>query len=741
MNETRPDSIFQIGDLLNNTYRIESVLGRGGTSEVYKARSEISGQPVALKALRSEFSRNEDFLVLLNREEAIREVRHDAIVRYFHNQRTDSGVVFLVMDHVEGVGLDRKLKDGGMSAEDLMTVAARVTEGLQAAHSKNITHRDLSPDNIILRGGDPADPVIIDFGIAKDSNPGAETIVGNEFAGKYAYAAPEQLNGQTDPRSDIYSLGALLLATFRGRAPDIGNNPMEVIERKSRPLDTEGVPERLKTVIDRMTVPDRDQRVQDAASLLALIRDPSGASTPSSFPPEFDPEATVVASTIPPRAPSADPLDDILGGPSVPPATPVTARTAPASPKPERTDSERKGKGGLIAALVVVLAVAGGAGAYFSGLIGGNRLPLVDPFTLSITRGQDGVFQAEGHVPSQLIADALAGDIANLGGTSDLILARGPIDIEWGKGVTDLLDMVLPLRELQISVANDDARVTGYTENRGLYDQLALALNEPGLVPGLSVEGELELGPRILDPSRVDSVIDSLANCGELSQFNPPQLGYDQNATVVVVGRVAMPETRSALETQIASIAGTRDVIVDTEVLNPALCTIDAVLPEAPAGGFDIGFSQGTTGEANPSGKFIVGDNPVIDVTIPADITDGYLLVTVLDVSGNVFHLLPNINRPDNSVATLRQGQSGSATVRVAYSIDDSIAANGSKIAFSVDDSTLGKTKVMVIHSDTPVIAEIRPTTESAAGFAEALLNRTAPVRSLDSRILTTELR
>ena len=212
MIESRPGDAFQPGELLNNTYRIESILGRGGTSDVYKARSEISGRLMALKVLKAELSGNDDYLVLLTREEEIRDIRHDAVVRYSECSRTQSGHIYLLMDYVEGPGLDKRLKQGPMPADELLTVCRRVAEGLQAAHSRNIVHRDLSPDNIILRDGEPSQAIIIDFGIAKDTNPGAETIVGNEFAGKYAYAAPEQLNGQTDARSDIYSLGALLLA-------------------------------------------------------------------------------------------------------------------------------------------------------------------------------------------------------------------------------------------------------------------------------------------------------------------------------------------------------------------------------------------------------------------------------------------------------------------------------------------------------------------------------------------------
>ncbi|WP_238705191.1 serine/threonine protein kinase [Parasedimentitalea marina] len=182
MMDSRPGDMFQPGDLLNNTYRIEMLLGRGGTSDVYKARSEISGNLVALKVLKQELAGNEDFTVLMAREENIREIRHDAVVRYSENHRTPEGQIYLLMDFIDGPGMDKKLKQGPMSADDLLIVGRRVAEGLQAAHARNIVHRDLSPDNIILRDGDPAQAVIIDFGIAKDTNPGAQTIVGNEFA-------------------------------------------------------------------------------------------------------------------------------------------------------------------------------------------------------------------------------------------------------------------------------------------------------------------------------------------------------------------------------------------------------------------------------------------------------------------------------------------------------------------------------------------------------------------------------
>jgi serine/threonine-protein kinase len=308
-----PPSIFKIGDLLSNTYRIEAVLGRGGTSEVYRVRSEVARKAsetrFALKVLRLEFSDNETLHELMMREAEVREIHHDAIVRYFPAQRMESGQIFLVMEFVDGQSLDRRMRDGGLSVDEILVLAERVAGGLQAAHAKNIVHRDLSPDNIILRGGDPAEAVIIDFGIAKDTNPGAETIVGGDFAGKYAYAAPEQLTGQADQRSDVYSLGTVLLAAYRGKAPVLGANLLEIVRAKGARLDTEGVPEPLKSLIDRMTEPEREARLQNAGEVIAAIHRAGAGKARRSEAPA--PEATVIAPLHRPALSAAAPARQV----------------------------------------------------------------------------------------------------------------------------------------------------------------------------------------------------------------------------------------------------------------------------------------------------------------------------------------------------------------------------------------------------------------------------------------------
>ncbi len=716
MIESRPSDAFQPGDVLNNTYRIEALLGRGGTSDVYRARSEISGRLAALKVLKSEFSGNDDYLVLLTREEEIREIRHDAVVRYSENHRTQDGLVYLVMDYVEGPGLDKKLAQGPMPADDLLMICRKVTEGLQAAHRRKIVHRDLSPDNIILRDGDPSQPVIIDFGIAKDTNPGAETIVGNEFAGKYAYAAPEQLNGQTDARSDLYSLGALLLANFRGAKPDIGKNPMEVVRKKGEPLDTEGVPEPLKTLIDRMTAPAPDDRFQTAGEVLDFLREQGVAA---------EGDATVIVP--PPKR--ATPASTLAADPP---------QAAPPPPAPEA----RRGRRGLIAALSALALLLGVLGAYMGGALDdlmAPAYPVSDPFTLDVAKPLDAPPSAVGNVPSDSTRAALTTLMSRHQGSADLTLASGDVADSWGTDVLETLNRLEPLDQWHLKMTGNKASVSGMTRDADLQDRLS-DLFLAGFPGALSGEADIRHEPVFLQTAEVARLLDEMADCGPLALPGASPVGFGPDSDIVVTGRVADTVTRVQLFDALRAVAGERNVVLDVEVLNPTLCLIETHLPDAPPGGIVVEYTVGDRNEPNPSGRFFVGENPVIDVVLPADVTEGYLTVSILDVSGNVFHLLPNLNRQDNAIADLRAGRDGEVRVRVAYPLSE--AAENGRLAFRVDDSALGKSKVVVLHSVAPLFDGLRPTSESALGYAEALQEGMETDRdsilSLDSRLLVT---
>jgi serine/threonine-protein kinase len=717
MITSQPSDLFQPGDLLNNTYRIEKLLGRGGTSNVYKARSEISGNLVAIKVLKKEFSGNEDFTVLMAREENIREIRHDAVVRYSENHRTPDGHIYLLMDYIDGPGLDKKLEQGPMEAADLLVICRRVAEGLKAAHARNIVHRDLSPDNIILRDGDPAQAVIIDFGIAKDTNPGAETIVGNEFAGKYSYAAPEQLAGNTDARADIYALGALLLANFRGASPSLGANPMEVVENKQKPLDTSDVPAPLKQLIDRMCDPDPDARLGSAAEVLeALDR------------LEKDPAARMEA----PAAPLADEATIIV-------QTPKTANTRR---QPVAEPEKKTGSKALVLTLVALLVLTGGgAGAYFAGLLDpllGPRYPLAQPFSLIVERSKDGETRATGHMPSEESRDALVALVDQ----ADITLSSGAINEDWARGVLETLKPLSKLQRWRLAVSNNQARLSGITSDAELAAALKAEFAE-GLPGGLDGIAEITYRLPVLAISDVRGLVGGFEDCGPLNVApGTAGGGFGPQDTISVTGRMAGSEARIRMFDALRNLAGSRKISFDIQILNPALCVVEGALPKAPAGDIDILFSTGNDNAPNSSGRFFVGENPVIDIKLPATITSGYLTVSILDVSGNVFHLLPNLSRQENAIADLRDGASGPLNVRVAYTLAES-ALNGG-LAFRVDDSTLGKSRVLVLHSSAPLFAGLRPTSESAVGFAEALKENSGRdanlILSMDSKILETAL-
>ncbi|WP_241525792.1 serine/threonine-protein kinase [Pseudophaeobacter leonis] len=507
MMESRPSDLFQPGDLLNNTYRIEMLLGRGGTSDVYKARSEISGNLVAIKVLKQELSGNEDFTVLMAREENIREIRHDAVVRYSENHRTPDGHIYLLMDYIDGPGLDKKLKQGPMSAEDLLIICRRVSEGLKAAHARNIVHRDLSPDNIILRDGDPAQAVIIDFGIAKDTNPGAETIVGNEFAGKYSYAAPEQMAGQTDARADVYALGALLLANFRGAAPSLGDNPMQVVENKQKPLDTSGLPQPFKRVIERMGDPDQTQGSPARRMCWPFWTTPTPAQTRPTSPPAA-PQVSEDATIIVPKA-----------------ATPKTAPKAPKAPtaKPATKDDSPPRRKSPVLAGLAALALAG---AVIAGFVTGAfdtllapNYPVADPFTLIVENPKDGPVRAIGNMPSEDSRDQLA----DLVEQADLTLASGAISDSWGEDVLATIAPLSVLTEWRLAVSNNQARVSGLTDDALLATKIN-ALFKDGLPGNLDGIAEITYRLPVLPISEVRGLVGSFEECGPL-KVKPGSVG------------------------------------------------------------------------------------------------------------------------------------------------------------------------------------------------------------------------
>lgn len=205
-------------------YEIKETLGEGGMGSVYLAHHVILNKKVALKILRKDLLSEKDAIERLKREaQACAMLSHTNIVSVFDFGLTENGFPFIVMEYLEGISVFQFLKSHGKFKPELIVkIAIQVCDALEAAHDKNVIHRDLKPDNILLTGKEPNYPVvkIVDFGIAKTDFRGGEaqrlTQTG-ELVGSPAYMSPEQINGEIiDERSDIYSLGCVLYEMFTG---------------------------------------------------------------------------------------------------------------------------------------------------------------------------------------------------------------------------------------------------------------------------------------------------------------------------------------------------------------------------------------------------------------------------------------------------------------------------------------------------------------------------------------------
>ncbi|MEP2031299.1 MAG: serine/threonine-protein kinase [Paracoccaceae bacterium] len=680
MIDPLPSDIFCADEVLNNTYKIEGVLGRGGTGEVYLARNQVTGRVVAIKALNAQFSGNSDYVELMKREEEMRSIIHDAVVRYTECSRTDNGHVVLVMDFVNGESLNDVMQHRRLDPKELLIIAHRVAEGLVVTHAGGIVHRDLSPDNIILRDGNPEAATIIDFGIAKDTASGARTIVGNQFAGKYEYASPEQLDGQAEPRSDFYSLGAALLAAYLGDIPFPGATPGEIVRRKQSPLDTSSVPDPLKSLIDWLSAPDPNDRPATATDIVDRIDE-----------------------TLRPDRSSN--------------------RSTPAKA------SSKKSRRGWWLVLPLALGVAGGL-AYLVGILDPllpQPLPVVSPYTLSAGQTEDGVFSVEGYAPTKDAALKLAGALSAVVGAEvlpdSLTLADGFPSDDWVDDVAMLTSFTSGLASWTLSVQDTNANLVGLAADITSRDRIVRSVSDWSSASGFGVSTDILAGPKDLSVQSVQSMLDSLATCGPLYQRAAADSSYPLPSIIDIAGDFASGADAATIKDAIRSVIGDREVKIEANVLNSQLCAILSVLPDAPANAISIWLGDGETGQANLTGAYHVGENPIAEIHAPANMIGGSLWVMVIDSAGLVFHVLPHINRPTGRLDDLGVEEGGFRRIPVLYSIKD-FQEDNTRIAFRISEEDFGKSQIIAILSRTPLFDTRRPRDESVESLAKALSER-----------------
>lgn len=270
-------------------YRLIRDIGKGGMGEVYLAADAKLGRNIAIKILSEDFASDTDRMARFIREAiTTSSLNHPNIVTIYEIN-DDGPIPFIAMEYVEGITLGSRLKSSPLSPEESLDIAVQIATALAAAHDAKVVHRDIKPDNVILR---PDGLVkVLDFGLAKQVEPRtsadfeARTIQNVQthpglVMGTVAYMSPEQARGRAiDARSDIFSFGSLLYQMVCGRMPFVGENDLDVVgailHKEPRPLSqsARAIPEGLDIVIRRALRKDREERYQTMRELLADLKE------------------------------------------------------------------------------------------------------------------------------------------------------------------------------------------------------------------------------------------------------------------------------------------------------------------------------------------------------------------------------------------------------------------------------------------------------------------------------------
>jgi serine/threonine-protein kinase len=275
-----PSQLFEKGSKLEGQtiagrFLIESRIANGATGEVFRARDIDVERPLALKLITPAFTRDPEFLGAINQEiRVLSTINHPSIVTYFATGYDEAqGDHWIAMEYVEGLQLSEAIASRRFDGSDLMRLLKAVTEALHVIHGCGIIHRDIAPANIILRRGDPSQPVLIDFGIARlrHASEARMTIIAKGFEGTLAYAAPETFGmygGRIGPWTDIYGLGAVIYEAALGRRAFDQTNFVEAIEARRTLPDLNGLSPELEKILRRMLEPDPEKRSGDVNHLM-----------------------------------------------------------------------------------------------------------------------------------------------------------------------------------------------------------------------------------------------------------------------------------------------------------------------------------------------------------------------------------------------------------------------------------------------------------------------------------------
>ena len=272
-----------IGTLIGDRYEIIEKIGTGGMADVFRARDHRLNRFVAVKILKNEYSEDTKFVAKFRQEaQAIACLSHPNVVGVYDVGEEDE-MHYIVMEFVDGITLKKYIeKKGKLSVRESVGIALQIANGLEAAHSNHIIHRDIKPQNILISRDGTAK--VSDFGIAKAAS--SNTITASTM-GSVHYISPEQARGGfSDEKSDIYSLGVTLYEMLSGTLPFTGESAVAValahIQEDATPLAAidATIPRGLSNIVAKCMQKKTELRYPSAADLIAdmkmFLQDPAG---------------------------------------------------------------------------------------------------------------------------------------------------------------------------------------------------------------------------------------------------------------------------------------------------------------------------------------------------------------------------------------------------------------------------------------------------------------------------------
>ena len=277
---------LEIGSTIGD-YQVIGILGAGGMGQVYKVRNVISDRVEAMKVLLPDLVNQPDLADRFLREIKVQaSLEHPNIAALRTAVRVENQL-FMVMEFVEGVTLDQRLKDGPLPPAEAVNYITQVLSALEYAHARGVVHRDLKPANMMLT---PAGVVkLMDFGIARSAADNKLTQTGTTVGSLY-YMSPEQIQGVTAPdaRSDIYSVGVSLYELVTGKRPFDGDSQFAIMSAhlQGTPIPPVTIdprlPQLLNDVILMSVAKDANARFQTAGAvrnaLSSLVSEPKPAA-------------------------------------------------------------------------------------------------------------------------------------------------------------------------------------------------------------------------------------------------------------------------------------------------------------------------------------------------------------------------------------------------------------------------------------------------------------------------------